>query len=64
MMRIGLHVEVRKEQQTVRAIVISRYGGPEVLTETELPHPVPGDSKVLIMVKAFGLNHAECYFPP
>jgi NADPH:quinone reductase-like Zn-dependent oxidoreductase len=46
----------------MRAIVISRYGGPEVLTETELPDPVPGDGEVLIRVKAFGLNHAECYF--
>jgi NADPH:quinone reductase-like Zn-dependent oxidoreductase len=46
----------------MRAIVISRYGGPEVLTETELPDPVPCDGEVLIRVKAFGLNHAECYF--
>jgi NADPH:quinone reductase-like Zn-dependent oxidoreductase len=48
--------------KTMRAIVISRYGGPEVLAETELPDPVPGDGEVLIRIKAFGLNHAECYF--
>jgi NADPH:quinone reductase len=46
----------------MRAIVISHYGGPEMLTQTELPDPVPGDDEVLIRVKAFGLNHAECYF--
>jgi NADPH:quinone reductase-like Zn-dependent oxidoreductase len=46
----------------MRAIVISRYGAPEVLVETELPDPVPGEGEVLIRVKAFGLNHAECYF--
>jgi NADPH:quinone reductase len=46
----------------MRAIVISRYGGPEVLVETELPDPLPGEGDVLIRVKAFGLNHAECYF--
>jgi NADPH:quinone reductase len=46
----------------MRAIVISRYGGPEVLVETELPDPVPGKGEVLIRVQAFGLNHAECYF--
>jgi NADPH:quinone reductase-like Zn-dependent oxidoreductase len=46
----------------MRAIVISRYGGPEVLVETNLPVPVPGDGDVLIRIKAFGLNHAECYF--
>ncbi len=46
----------------MRAIVISSYGAPEVLVETELPDPVPGEGEVLIRVKAFGLNHAECYF--
>jgi NADPH:quinone reductase-like Zn-dependent oxidoreductase len=46
----------------MRAIVMSRHGGPEVLTETDLPDPVPGDGEVLIRIKAFGLNHAECYF--
>jgi NADPH:quinone reductase-like Zn-dependent oxidoreductase len=46
----------------MRAIVISRYGGPEALAEAERPDPVAGDGEVLIRVKALGLNHAECYF--
>jgi len=37
------------------------YGGPEVLTVTELPDPVPAAGEVLIAVRAFGLNHAEAY---
>ena len=45
----------------MKAIVISSYGGPEVLTVTELPDPVPAADEVLIAVKAFGLNHAEAY---
>ncbi|MFF2197871.1 zinc-binding dehydrogenase [Streptomyces sp. NPDC058157] len=45
----------------MKAIVISAHGGPEVLTFTELPDPVPADGEVLIRVKAFGLNHAEAY---
>ncbi|MEV6008193.1 zinc-binding dehydrogenase [Streptomyces sp. NPDC051976] len=45
----------------MKAIVISGYGGPEVLTVTELPDPVPAAGEVLIRVKAFGLNHAEAY---
>jgi len=45
----------------MKAIVISAYGGPEVLTVTELPDPVAADGEVLIRVKAFGLNHAETY---
>ncbi|HXW78956.1 MAG TPA: zinc-binding dehydrogenase, partial [Acidimicrobiales bacterium] len=46
----------------MRAVVISSYGGPEVLVEAELPDPVPDEGEVLIRVKAFGLNHAEVYF--
>jgi NADPH:quinone reductase len=45
----------------MKAIVISSYGGPEVLTVTELPDPVPAADEVLIAVRAFGLNHAEAY---
>jgi NADPH:quinone reductase len=45
----------------MKAIVISTYGGPEVLAVTELPDPVPAEGEVLIRVAAFGLNHAEAY---
>jgi len=45
----------------MKAIVISSYGGPEVLTVAELPDPVPAAGEVLIRVRAFGLNHAEAY---
>ena len=45
----------------MKAIVISTYGGPEVLTVTELPDPVPAEGEILIQVLAFGLNHAESY---
>jgi NADPH:quinone reductase len=49
-------------EKTLRAIVITEYGGPEVLAYTELPDPVPAEGEVLIRVRAFGLNHAETYF--
>ncbi|MEV4616696.1 zinc-binding dehydrogenase [Kitasatospora sp. NPDC049258] len=45
----------------MKAIVISAHGGPEVLTVTDLPDPVPADGEVLVRVRAFGLNHAEAY---
>src|SRR5579859_199892 len=45
----------------MKAIIISSYGGPEVLTVTELHDPAPAPDEVLIAVKAFGLNHAEAY---
>jgi NADPH2:quinone reductase len=46
----------------MRAIVIKKHGGPEVLSLEERPDPTPRADQVLIEVKAFGLNHAECYF--
>jgi NADPH:quinone reductase-like Zn-dependent oxidoreductase len=46
----------------MRAIVIKKFGGPEVLTLEERPAPEPQPGRVLIEVKAFGLNHAEIYF--
>ena len=46
----------------MRAIVIKRYGGPEVLAIEERPMPTPEPGHVVIEVKAFGVNHAEIYF--
>jgi NADPH:quinone reductase len=46
----------------MRAIVITQYGGPEVLAVEERPAPEPKPGHVVIEVKAFGLNHAEIYF--
>jgi NADPH:quinone reductase len=45
----------------MRAIVMTRHGGPEVLETRELPDPVPDPDEVLIRVRAFGLNHADTY---
>jgi NADPH:quinone reductase len=45
----------------MRAIVITKPGGPEVLQVQEVADPVPGDGEVLIRVKAFGVNHAETH---
>lgn len=45
----------------MKAITISRYGGPDVLAIAELPDPAPAAGEVLIRVRAFGLNHAEAY---
>jgi NADPH:quinone reductase len=43
----------------VRAIAITRPGGPEVLTQTSLPDPSPGPGEVLIAVAAAGVNPAD-----
>src|SRR5215831_19430340 len=50
-----------RKDAAMKAIVISAYGPPQVLTITDLPDPVPAAGEVMIRVRAFGLNHAEAY---
>ncbi|KAI0799547.1 GroES-like protein [Xylaria sp. FL0064] len=47
--------------ELMRAIVISKFGGPEVLVYRDVAKPVPGADEVLIRVHAFGVNHAEMH---
>lgn len=43
----------------MRAIVVSQWGGPEVLTETELDRPEPGMGEILVRVHAAGVNPVD-----
>lgn len=43
----------------MRALVLTRYGGPEVLKVEERPDPPVGPGQVRVAVKAAGLNFAE-----
>jgi NADPH2:quinone reductase len=45
----------------MRAIVIQKFGGPENLVIKEIPDPEPKPGRVVIQVKAFGVNHAEMH---
>jgi NADPH2:quinone reductase len=45
----------------MRAIQIDQFGGPEVLTEAELPRPEPSDTEVLIEVRRAGVNFADTH---
>jgi len=45
--------------QTMQAVVIRSYGGPQVLQVTELQRPVPAAGEVLIRVAASGVNPAD-----
>ena len=45
----------------MNAIVIDRFGGPEVLEYKNVPKPTPKAGEALIKVEAFGLNHAEMH---
>ena len=45
--------------QTMKAIRIHAYGGPEVLKYEDVPRPVPNDDDVLIKVIAAGVNPVD-----
>jgi len=45
----------------MKAVWITRKGGPEVLELRETPTPKPGAGEVLIQVKAAGLNRSDIY---
>ena len=43
----------------MKAVEISKPGGPDVLTPTDRPDPTAGDGEVLIRVKAAGVNRPD-----
>ncbi|POM23203.1 Quinone oxidoreductase 1 [Actinomadura rubteroloni] len=45
----------------MRAIQITEFGGPDVLTLTELPDPEPGPGELLLDVSRAGVNYADTH---
>ena len=45
----------------MRAVQITRFGGPEVLDVVDLPDPVLGDGEQLYEVGAAGINFADTH---
>ncbi|OXA80326.1 putative NAD(P)H quinone oxidoreductase, PIG3 family [Flavobacterium aquidurense] len=43
----------------MKAITITKFGGPEVLQVTEVPDLIPSKNEVLIQVKASGINRSD-----
>lgn len=43
----------------MRAVVVTEYGGPEVLTVTEVPDPIPGPDEILVRVAHTAVNRAD-----
>ncbi len=50
---------MRRSVERMRAITIPHFGGPEVLTLSDLPEPVPGANDVFVEVAAAGVNRAD-----
>jgi NADPH:quinone reductase len=47
--------------ESMRAIILTGFGGLDRLVYTEIPKPLPKDGEVVIRVKGFGINHAEIH---
>jgi len=45
--------------ESMRAVVITEFGGPEVLRVQEVERPEPGPHEILVRVRASGLNRAD-----
>ena len=45
----------------MRAVVVTRHGGPEVLEVQELPDPSPGPDDLVVEVEAAGVNFIDVY---
>src|SRR5829696_9057885 len=45
----------------MRAVQITRFGGPEVLDIVDLPDPVPGEGQKLYDVSTAGINFADTH---
>ncbi|MDX6742870.1 quinone oxidoreductase [Actinocorallia sp. A-T 12471] len=46
----------------MRAIVVAENGGPEVLSERDVPRPTPGPGELLVKVAAAGVNYIDTYY--
>ena len=47
--------------ESMRAIILEKFGGLDSLVYTDIPKPLPKDGEVVIKVKGFGINHAEMH---
>ena len=45
----------------MKAVQITKFGGPEVLTYQDLPNPKPGKGEALVEVQAVGVNFTDTY---
>src|SRR5918912_1561775 len=45
----------------MRAVQITRFGGPEVLDVVDLPDPVPGEGQEVYDVGSVGINFADTH---
>ena len=48
-------------EDTLKAIRVHTFGGPEVMVPEEVPRPSPGEGQALVRVEAAGVNFIDIY---
>src|SRR5688572_29256323 len=59
--RTGQGSRLRNKKRRVKAIRVTKHGGPEVLHVADVPAPTVGQGQVLIRVAAAGVNPVDAY---
>ncbi|MCW2617952.1 MAG: putative Zn-dependent oxidoreductase, NADPH:quinone reductase [Modestobacter sp.] len=49
------------QPRAMRAVQITRFGGPEVMDVVDLPDPVPRDGEQLFDISSSGVNFADTH---
>jgi NADPH2:quinone reductase len=57
----GAESPERSKEHKIRAVVVTRTGGPEVLEVQDLPAPQPEEGELLVDVEAVGVNYRDVY---
>lgn len=55
------HADRSRPAKSMKAVMLQRFGGPEVLSYEEIPTPSPKPGYVLIKVLAAGMNRLDHY---
>jgi NADPH2:quinone reductase len=58
---VDAHAPRAYDNGAMRAIVITKKGGPDVLELCDEPEPEPGDGELLVAVEAAGVNYRDVY---
>ena len=56
--------EADRAVRLMRAVVLTEYGGPEVLRVTDVADPVPGPDEILVDVEHTAVNRADVLAAP
>ncbi|MEZ5582031.1 MAG: hypothetical protein R3F37_03940 [Candidatus Competibacteraceae bacterium] len=56
---IGYLIAIETGDNTMKAMIITAFGGPEVFVERDVPKPEPGVTEVLVRVHASSVNPVD-----